>query len=248
MTTIADTIRKGIAAGQDNAQVLAAVKAAHPDANTSPACVSYYRSKMKLQGGAFPKVAKAPVEKKLAAATATSTGYSVAKLKTFIGMEGHGFNVDLLLDGKKVAFVRDDADGGPLAFEWVDDGRPPVPMGHAGHHAWVVPAVQGDLRDFVKGLAPVVCDFEDPNTCKPAVLAMTEDLYITGLVQDLQWIREYKRITKKAIVYIKDGQLYSAKVEPTEKNLAGYKAKFPNFEYVNGLDDAKALEIMRRVS
>lgn len=246
--TIADIIRQGIAAGQTTAEVLAAVKASHPEANTSLACVAYYRSKMKSKDiRQAPAPQKAPAKKALAAAAATSTGYSVAKLKTFIGMEGHGFNVDLLLDGKKVAFVRDDADGGELVFEWIDDGRPKVPMGPKDS-TWLLPATQGDLRDFVKGLAPMVCDFEDPNTGKPAVLAMTEDIYVTNLVQDLQWIREYKRITKKAIVYLKEGQLYSAKVEPTEKNLAGYKAKFPHFEIVNGLDDAKALEIMRKVA
>lgn len=47
MATIADTIRASLAEGKTNEQVLADVKAARPTANTSAACVSYYRSKMK---------------------------------------------------------------------------------------------------------------------------------------------------------------------------------------------------------
>ena len=52
MTTIANTIRASLAQGKTNEQVLADVKAAHPTANTSAACVSYYRSKMKKAGAA----------------------------------------------------------------------------------------------------------------------------------------------------------------------------------------------------
>ena len=55
MATIADTTRASLAEGKTNEQVLADVKAAHPTANTSAACVSYYRSKMKKAGTATAK-------------------------------------------------------------------------------------------------------------------------------------------------------------------------------------------------
>ena len=35
-------------------------------------------------------------------------------------MEGHGFNANLYRNGKKVALVIDQADGGEYIFEWVD--------------------------------------------------------------------------------------------------------------------------------
>lgn len=50
MATIASTIRTALQAGLNNTEVLEIVKANHPDANTSAACVSYYRSKMKKEG------------------------------------------------------------------------------------------------------------------------------------------------------------------------------------------------------
>jgi len=46
--------------------------------------------------------------------------YSIAKLKTFQGMEGEGYNCDLLLDGNKIAFCIDDACGGPVHVQWTD--------------------------------------------------------------------------------------------------------------------------------
>lgn len=45
---------------------------------------------------------------------------SVKGVKTFRGMEGHGFNATLYLDGKKVAFVMDEGSGGCMRYEWND--------------------------------------------------------------------------------------------------------------------------------
>lgn len=44
--------------------------------------------------------------------------YTVKAIKTFIGMEGHGFNADLYLNNNKIAFVYDDASGGEIHFEF----------------------------------------------------------------------------------------------------------------------------------
>jgi hypothetical protein len=46
------------------------------------------------------------------------TAYTVRSVKTFTGMEGPGFNAMLCRDGKPVAFVIDDANGGCLHFQW----------------------------------------------------------------------------------------------------------------------------------
>jgi hypothetical protein len=46
------------------------------------------------------------------------TAYTVRNVKTFIGMEGQGFNATLCRDGKPIAFVIDDANGGCFHFQW----------------------------------------------------------------------------------------------------------------------------------
>jgi len=38
-------------------------------------------------------------------------------VKLFLGSEGEGFNADIMVDGKKIAFARDAANGGPVDFD-----------------------------------------------------------------------------------------------------------------------------------
>jgi len=45
---------------------------------------------------------------------------TLKKIKTFIGHEGYGLNADLYLDGVKVAFVLDDANGGEVDHQFID--------------------------------------------------------------------------------------------------------------------------------
>lgn len=46
--------------------------------------------------------------------------YTLKGLKTFTGMEGQGFNAKLVRDGKVVAALHDDGNGGCIFFDWVD--------------------------------------------------------------------------------------------------------------------------------
>ena len=52
--------------------------------------------------------------------------YTIKNVKKFRGMEGTGFNLNLLRDGKKVAFVMDEGCGAEPCFEWVDEAKPKV--------------------------------------------------------------------------------------------------------------------------
>ena len=46
-------------------------------------------------------------------------GYSVRNVKTFRGTEGEGFNATLYRDGRRIAFVIDDASGSDIDIQWV---------------------------------------------------------------------------------------------------------------------------------
>lgn len=46
--------------------------------------------------------------------------YTVTKIKTFRGREGHGLNATLCRDGNAVAFILDDGNGGMVDFDWAD--------------------------------------------------------------------------------------------------------------------------------
>ena len=44
--------------------------------------------------------------------------FTLTKVKTFIGNEGHGLNAEITMDGKPVAFVLDEANGGMIQVDW----------------------------------------------------------------------------------------------------------------------------------
>lgn len=46
--------------------------------------------------------------------------YNVKGIKSFIEMEGYGFNATLYRDKKKVAFIIDSAQGGEYDYQWYD--------------------------------------------------------------------------------------------------------------------------------
>jgi len=69
--------------------------------------------------------------------------YSVKKIVQFEGMEGAGFNCDLYRGTKKVAFCRDNGNGGDVTVRWSDKTEeelllthvaslPPIPFDYGG--------------------------------------------------------------------------------------------------------------------
>lgn len=47
-------------------------------------------------------------------------GYTVRNVRNFRGMEGEGFNATLYRDGRRIAFLVDDASGGEIRIQWAD--------------------------------------------------------------------------------------------------------------------------------
>lgn len=244
MATIADTIRASLAEGKTNEQVLADVKAAHPTANTSAACVSYYRSKMKKAGTATAKPEPRAIAKAVAAVSGNPS-YSVKGVKSFIGNEGHGFNATLYRDGKAVAFVYDDASGGPVAFEWKyrDGGLVEVETRTHDGRPWTVKMTHEERAYHAFVSAMPKQSFEGME------LDVTMDLHVSDLVNDALLLKDVARMTKGKVAFIKaDGKLYTAKCEPTEKNIAAIKAKHVGCVVLNGMGDLAALAAMRALA
>lgn len=44
--------------------------------------------------------------------------FNLAKVKTFLGRQGHGLNAEITMDGKPVAVVLDEANGGVVRITW----------------------------------------------------------------------------------------------------------------------------------
>lgn len=219
---IADIIRRGIATGVTTEQILTAVREAHPTAKTNAACVAYYRSKEK----AAP--AGQPITKAVMAACGSPT-YSVKGITTFVGMEGHGYNATLYRDGKAVAFAIDDASGGPLSVEWKVSSEEQLMAEHVA---------KMPLRE---------CDWADPSTGRPALLAVASDLFIEELVNDALLLRDVAKMTRGKVAFIKDGKLYTSKVEPTEAGVARVRAANPGCVVLNGMSSLAVLAAVRAI-
>ncbi|ATS92218.1 hypothetical protein [Stenotrophomonas phage DLP4] len=218
MATIADTIRAGLADGKTNEEILALVKQAHPNANTSPACVSYYRSKAKKAGGQVISKAPKPAPKQKALVAAVSShGYTVKGLKSFIGNEGSGYNASIYRDGKLVAFAYDDASGGCLNIEWKVEGEHEL------------------MKAYVHSL-PKVPEFE-------AVESFVDDL-----VNDAFLLKDAAKLTKGKVAILKDGKLYTIKASNgvvTPQFLELVAKKNPTAKILNGLSDLELVAIMK---
>jgi quinol monooxygenase YgiN len=229
--TIADTIRAEIAAGKTNDEVLDAVKAAHPGSNTTPACVSYYRSKMKKAG-----TATAPRENPYKEATVSHAlfkalngpsdrVYTVKNVKSFRGNEGYGFNATLYRGDKRVALVMDDANGGCYSYEWYGDAS----------------ARKAEADMFTATAKQLYPDetFE------------VEDRAVARLVDDVLLLKDAAKATKGKVAIIKDGKLYTIKapngvVTPAFIELVRQKNGNPTI--LNGKDDVFVLAALRAIS
>lgn len=175
-----------------------------------------------------------------------TTKYTVRKFKSFRGMEGYGFNAELVRDGKPVAFVIDDANGGEYRFEWYD------------HTAARVP---------VKGINFSGKPFEYQGTPEEAILAahcaslpptespwtkgefnnVTDDIFVEGIVSAHELAKRLEKVTKTKTIFKVDDKEYSINAPYTPAMKASLEAKYGskltilNTEFVSD-DDAEALK------
>ena len=251
---IADIIRRGIALGSTTDEILEAVRSIHPTAKTNAACVAYYRSKEKKAGGKENPYKEGSVSRAIHKALHPASGhptYTVKGIKTFVGMEGHGYNASLYRDGKLVAFVIDDASGGSLQIEWKDvsNGLVEVETKDYKGNPWVVKMTNEEkaLHEHATSLPPSVCDWIDPDTGRPAELSMTSELFIEGLVNDALLIKDVAKMTRGKVAFVRDGKLYTVKCELTVANIAKGKERNPGAVVLNGMDDRALLAAVRAV-
>ena len=128
--------------------------------------------------------------------------YTIKGLKSFIGNEGYGYNVSLYRDGKKVAFVIDDASGGEVDFQWLDwkGGRSLEEM---------------TLLKFLEGKMSPPCWEGDTES------QMDTSAFVAGLIDDYEHrqklIRRCKTKTVFRLVGDEEGSYREAPVKFTPK-------------------------------
>jgi hypothetical protein len=243
---IADIIRGGIADGKTNDEILAAVMKEHPDANTNAACVNWYRNKAKKSASAVIERAKTEAPRPAAAPIAVGNVWSAKITRTFRGMEGGGFNAELLLNGKVVCLVIDDAHGGPYMYEWKDE-RTAEPVG--GKHR------RYDGTFYERRMTPLEKKFHDHINALPKYEAfgheawMTEDCFVGELLEELELAKELKRLTKGKVAFLTlDNKVFTVKCQLDAKSKAAILAKHKGAVILNELTEKDAVARLRIVA
>lgn len=113
--------------------------------------------------------------------------YSVRKVKTFEGMEGQGFNAELMRDGRPVAFVIDEASGGEYHFDWYDQSH-----GES--------AEEKLLTDFCAQLPK---EKLGPEFCSAAgdEIAVDPDMYVGRLVDEYEDAKRLVRLCRTRLLF-----------------------------------------------
>jgi len=117
--------------------------------------------------------------------------YEVKNVKSFRGREGYGFNASLYRDGKRVAHVDDEGNGGCYRYHWLDweAGRVEIPTTVNGKDFMLkVTREQKAFMEHVKA-AGKYGDFEPEDSC------------VAELVDEYEANKQYKKWCKKSIVF-----------------------------------------------
>lgn len=236
--TIASLIRAAITAGKNNAETLDIIKEAFPEAKTSTACVSYYRSKMKK--------AKADREAK-------DYIYSLTSVKEAPqGRESRGFTAILCRDNRRIASVSDDASGAPVSIYWDDytqdgDQAERVKVRTYSDEKLVVQMTseQKAFHEYVESLPLIVCQWNDAKTGRPATLRETTGTVIGRLVSEVLTMRRIAIESKEWLMICDKGDVFSFRVEPNPAELEKARYDFPDAIILNGLSPADVLKALR---
>lgn len=111
----------------------------------------------------------------------------VKSVKSFIGMEGYGFNANLYYKGKKVALVVDEASGAPLIFWWEKS----------------IGATATTLMDLASKLPSRL--FEG------LTIPYDLDMVVSELVDAYENKKRFNRLKKNNVLFQVDGKTYQVK-------------------------------------
>jgi hypothetical protein len=119
---------------------------------------------------------------------------SVKGVKGFIGMEGRGFNATLYLNGKKVAFVIDSAQGGNIDYQWEGKTRDERD------------ANESLVKKFIDSLPSTALDADAPEWKKSmypdGMVKPDLDVVVCKLVDDVENEARLKRLKKTNVVFV----------------------------------------------
>ena len=128
--------------------------------------------------------------------------WTVAKVKTFMGREGHGFNCELRYKGDPVCFIINSADGGDFRWQWCQ--------------------AMSDVKTRLAVLVKALPKWVDKCT-GPEGITQNEDMWLEGLVNDQANAAQLKKWCKTSVVFTLDGDAEGAYRKCTFKTAEEYR-------------------------
>ena len=109
---------------------------------------------------------------------------TIKKLKLFQGMEGEGFNLDLYLDGNKIASVIDSAHGGSFEYDFVCE------------------AAAKQLADIVNAMPPMpILDQSWRDIYPDGLIPMNIDMVMDELINEHNYQKRLARARKTSLIF-----------------------------------------------
>ncbi len=147
--------------------------------------------------------------------------YSVKGVKTFLGMEGYGYNATLYREKKKVATVIDSGDGGETMINWEDRLAKRVELtGRNFSGKEFTYDGTPEEKILIELLAKEPMKKDDDGIMTDGY-SETEDMFIGSLVTDYEMKKELRRLCKGNVCYkLKSdpaGTYYARKATYSEK-------------------------------
>jgi hypothetical protein len=163
--------------------------------------------------------------------------YSVTGIKSFRGREGYGFNATLHRDGRKVAFVIDEANGGCFRYEWL------------GKDVATRQADEQALADYCATLPPI--DISDAKVnCVGVTMPQDADMFLATIVEDAEnaqrILPRVRVLLKKHVLFVFDGKMRQSTAAPTPSLIAQFAAKYPTARILNGMHETEAVALYRQ--
>jgi len=154
---------------------------------------------------------------------------TVNAVKTFIGREGHGYNCNVFVDGKKVAFARDDASGGMADYDYVGKTHET----RQANCSLLAKAIKEypplRIEDDTDGFTAI---YDKDGNCYQGM-----DIIISGEVDSFLINRKRKSQLRTKVLYkddtCKDGEYFTIPHEGNAEKCRAYiLAKYKNVEFL----------------
>lgn len=127
----------------------------------------------------------------------TNMSYEVKNVKTFVGMEGKGYNATLYRDGVKIAFVIDEGNGGETNVQWLDYKAQRVGVSWQDYQGnpWTIQCTpeQAKTYEFIRGKTMKLLDGKDSQ--------ISMDIFLGSLMDDFENSKRFKRLCKNSTLF-----------------------------------------------